>query len=480
MPYRSICRGHTAPFQFIVDAFFELVDKALVQAPRSGGKTQSFGLIAFLEQLFKGLLPFLKSGRRQPIEILNIGAVEEQALKCFDYTDSLWRQDEFNGYMSPTGALKQSIVLPDGSKLRVTVATLSGVNSPHVPRVHIDEVDLWKWYILQQAFSISQSSGLHKSITRLASTQKYSLGNIQKLKDEAGRRGFKFYKWCIYEVLERCPEERICKECSIYEWPYGEAGYLCGGRAKLSTGYYRIDDFIQKVDELDRETLETEWLCLRPSRSGLVLGADYVEELHRVNFRIGYTAELPIELSLDQGWSNPFGVLFIQDDKEHDQTRIIAELYETHSLPEDIAKLTADKLWSWRVSTDRKLDIVYDMEDPSAATAFVKHLTTSDGKHRYYARLKKPRGKADVMDWLKLCRRRLKIRKGKPPRIVMSSVLKWLPWELTQYHYPESRLSDRAEAEKPVDKDNHLISAWYRWEAWKRGKPLLKTGKDVR
>jgi hypothetical protein len=281
-------------------------------------------------------------------------------------------------------------------------------------------------------------------------------------------------------VLEQCPKERVCSECPIYKWPSGEDGYLCGGKAKLSTGYYRIDDFIQKVDELDRETLETEWLCLRPSRSGLVLGAEYVEELHRVGFRIGYTPELPIELSLDQGWSNPFGVLFIQDDRLHDQTRFIDELYETHSLSEDMGKLVADKLQTMGVSPDRKIDVVYDMEDPSAANAFIKHLTTSDGKHRYYARLRKPRGKPDVLEWLKLCRRRLKILKNKPPRAVMSSGLKWLPWEITQYHYPESRLSDRAESEKPVDKDNHLISAWYRWEAWKLGKPLLKSGRDIR
>lgn len=466
IPYRRMCHGHNAPFEFVADAFFGTHNKQFAHAPRSGGKTLDLGLISFC-----GMYHYGRGSH--PLNILNIGAIQDQANKCFSYTASIWQQEEFY-QIAGKGILKQSITLPNGTDISIEVATIKGVNSPHVPWLHLDEWELWDWDIGQQAFSIPQSSGPHKATVRMASTQKFAFGNVQRFKDEAAKKGFQVYKWCIWETIEQC-RDRSCSSCPIYEWPDREGGRLCGGTAKRSIGFYTIDDFIDKVKTLDRSTLEEEWLCLRPSREGLVFGRDYSEDYHRIKFEIPYSSNLPLYLTIDQGFTNPFAVLIIQDDRPRDQLRFIDELYQTQMIPEKMARQTADHLEALGVEKNKKIPVVYDLEDPAAARTFVKHLESTNGR-KYYGILRQPAGKIDLDEWLRLCRRRLKIAVGKPPRAIISSRCTWFPYEFTQYRFPVRRGEERPSTEKPLDKDNHAISGWYRFEAWLNRPGKMKSG----
>ena len=456
IPARRMCEGHQAPFEFVSDAFFGVHQNQFVIAPRTGGKTIDFGLIAWLGM--KHL------GRDYPLQILDIGAIQAQADKCFEYTSSIWRQPEFFHECGRNAILKQSIRLPNGTSLSTGVATITGVNSPHVPWLHLDEWELWDWAIGQQAFSIPKSAGPHRASIRIASTQKYAMGNVQRFKEECTQRGFKSYKWCVWETLEQC-KDRVCSQCKIFNWPDLEGGELCGGRAKEARGYFTIDDFIAMVQKLDRNTLEEEWLCLRPSRQGLVFGRDYNEDLHRTSFEIPYNPSLPLSIAIDQGYTNPFAVLIVQEDTAREQLLIIGELYQTETIPEHMGRDTADYLERLGVEDGKQIAVIADPEDPAAAKTFVKHLTSTKGR-RYHGSLKRPSGKQDFEEHLRLCRRRLKLTPGRPARIVMSARVRHLPYELTQYRYPEKRREDKPITEKPVDKDNHAISAWYRFEGW--------------
>jgi hypothetical protein len=452
VPVRRMCPGHDAPFEFVSDAFFQRYLNQLVLAPRTGGKTFDLGLLAFLEMYHRG--------RVHPLKVLNVGAVEDQARKCFRYSASLWRQPEFK-YMVGRGVLKESIILPNETEISTTVATVNGVNGPHVPRLQLDELELWKWEIIQQAFSIPESSGPHRAAVRLASTRKYAYGNMQRFLDEAPQRGFKVYKWCIWETIQQCVD-RDCSKCPVLNFPDAEGGELCGGRAKDARGFYSIDDFIAKAKSLDRRTLEEEWLCLRPSREGVVFGREYREEIHRVG-DIPYQAELPLYVSIDQGFTNPFAVLFAQESLG--RLRIIGELYRNEMIPEEMGHEAANYLERLGVEAGRKIPVVFDPEDPAAARTFVKHLTSTKGR-QYYGTLKFTPGPNELEDRLRLIRRRLKLVRGVEPQLAISARVKMLPYELTQYHYPQPKAEDRPIAETPIDKDNHTISAWYRLEAY--------------
>lgn len=478
MPHTSVCRGHNPPFAFVRDAFFKKYNRQLIKAPRTGGKTFNFALIAFLETYFDGLLG--TSG--VPLEYLNIGAIAAQSLACFKYSSSIYRQDEFIYQIDPAGILKESIILPDGSQIRTVVATIRGVNSPHCPRVNIDELDLWDPYILKQALSIAQTKGPHRAAVRMGSTQKFALGPMQTFLEEAEQRGYKSYTWCIFEALEKCPPERDCKSCPLNEWPDDKGGPLCGGRARNSTGYFLIDDLIDRVMELDRKTFEEEWLCLRPSREGVVFGDEYREGVHRFRGEIKYTPKFPLRLSIDQGFTNPFAVLFIQEDSKFEQTRIIGEMYETNKTGDVIGRQAAQVLHSWNVPDSITLDVVFDAEDPAAARLFIRGLGNGaaglNPPRTYKAKLRRVR--SDVLGGISLCRQALKLIPRRPAKTVISSGLRWFPWELTQYRYPTKRGLDRPTSERPVDENNHLIDSWRRYLLWKRKKRGAILGSDPR
>lgn len=464
VPVRRMCPGHNAPFEFVSDAFFGTHLNQLVLAPRTGGKTFDFALVDFLEAWHYGRDDV-------PLHSLTIGAVQDQAQKCFAYCASFWRQPEFKWFaLNGRGILKESITLNNGSTIETGVATVKRVNGPHLPRLHLDEWELWDWAIGQQAFSIPESAGPHRAAVRIASTRKYAFGNMQRFLEEAPGRGFKVYKWCIWETIEQC-RDRSCSTCPIHQWPDKEGGELCGGRAKDARGFYSVEDFIAKVKSLDRRTLEEEWLCLRPSREGIVFGREYNEDLHRRQYEIPYAPNLPLFVSIDQGFTNPFAVLVAQVEPSG-RLRIIAELYRTETIPEDMGRETADLLERLGVEPSRKFPLVFDPEDPAAARSFAKHLVSGKDM-RFYPQLRHPGGSNELEEHHRLIRRRLKLVNGTTPQVEISGAVRMLPYELTQYHYPPLK-GDRPVSEKPIDKDNHAISAWYRLESYisSPGKPV--------
>lgn len=467
IPIRRMCPGHSAPFEFISDAFFGVAQNQLVKAPRGGSKTFQFALLSHLGMRYLGA--------KHPLGILSIGAIERQALNCIAYSSSFWNQPEFAPEIG-RGMLKQSIHHPNGSKLEIVVATMSGVNGPHVPWLHIDEFELWDWNIAQQAFSIPQTAGPHRGCTRIASTQKFALGNMQKFIEDAPAKGFKYYAWCIWETLEQC-RDRACSSCPIFSWPDLEGGELCGGRAKDCRGYYTIDDFISNVKKLDRRVLEEEWLCLRPSREGLVFGREYREEIHRVRYELPYSPQLPLFILIDQGWTNPFAIELVQFDEHRQELRFIGEVYKTETLAEELGPETADLLEMLNVPPTTKIIQISDAEDPAAARTFAKHLQSKKGA-KYNTQLRWDHRKEEIEDKLARCRRRMKVAAGVAPRLIISSRVKWLPYELTQYRYPTAKRADRPTSEKPVDKDNHAVSSWYRFESYLEGPPLARSSPE--
>lgn len=106
-----------------------------------------------------------------------------------------------------------------------------------------------------------------------------SYGAMNWLVDEAPKRGFAFYQWSVFEMMQPCITcEAIDKE------PYGDDNArecVCplwnackGVRAKKSTGWLPLEDARKKCIRLGgprgREW-QTQGLCNRPSSHGLVL-----------------------------------------------------------------------------------------------------------------------------------------------------------------------------------------------------------------
>ena len=128
----------------------------------------------------------------------------------------------------------------------------------------------------------------------------------------AGKCNTPIFKWCMWEVIERC-EGRSCSQCPL-------DGY-CQGKAKNANGYLAVDDCITKMRRASRAGFESEMLCMRPSTDRLVF-AEFDPAIHVR--QIDYDANLPIYRTIDFGFVNPFVCLWIQVDAEG-EVRVIDE-----------------------------------------------------------------------------------------------------------------------------------------------------------
>ena len=80
--------------------------------------------------------------------------------------------------------------------------------------------------------------------------------------NEAAASGYKVYKWCIFDIIEKCPEWRVCDDCELWE--------DCQGKARHADGFYGIEDAISKKRQVSRDTWLCEMLCFQPSQEGLI------------------------------------------------------------------------------------------------------------------------------------------------------------------------------------------------------------------
>lgn len=275
VPDHANCPNHVSPFEFYADIYFERVKTILGFANRNGGKT-----------IIVAMANVAESTTKQGIEIVSAGAIKNQADKGYEYyTNMLLDSPYLSRFV--VGYNRARTVLANGSVVRITTGTWHGLNSPHPTKFRCDEVELMHYTILQEGLQMSISKGKYKAGDCLTSTRKFGSGTMQKLLDEAPSRGIKVASWCIWEILETCT--RQCQgdpefgDCPLYLRKDKDGQDIpghCHGRAHTLPpgGFYKIDDFVEKVKILDDDTIETQWFNLRPGSGTLVYGKYYKDE----------------------------------------------------------------------------------------------------------------------------------------------------------------------------------------------------------
>src|SRR4029453_3532042 len=106
-------------------------------------------------------------------------------------------------------------------------------------------------------------------------------------------------KWCLMEVLERCPQERDCAACPLWEDCRGVAKNKCDG-------FVAIDDAIAMKRRVSRETWESEMMCRRPSIRGVVFPSFDAKVHVRELAPTSQGAKYQPWLGIDFGFSSPF------------------------------------------------------------------------------------------------------------------------------------------------------------------------------
>ncbi len=265
IPRAVVEPGHSSPFQFVADCYFERCKNALAFASRNGGKTINVAVLNMLDMLFK-----------PSCEIASAGAVKDQAKKCYKYFQQFLGMDWFlnlkERFKQTTGRrfikkeIQEETVFGNGANQQILTATEKGLRSPHPHKARLDEVDEIEWNILQTGLSMARTSGGIRGQNIFTSTRQHTHGSMQKLLDKSRDGSIKVYEWNIWETVAKCErhcfEDSLHGDCPIYTY--------CKGKAHHCAGFYEVEDFIDKVKLIDRTTWETEWENKKPSRDRLV------------------------------------------------------------------------------------------------------------------------------------------------------------------------------------------------------------------
>lgn len=259
VPTKAIVEGNAAPFDYVQHAFFENNQPrdCIVWANRGGGKTQLGAVVTLLELLFK-----------PGIQIRILGGSFEQSSKMYQYLKHLLEDDCFSDLIAGriTG---RAVSLKNGSCVEVLSQSERAVRGQRVHKLRCDEVELFEpevWEAAQMVTRSGRCGETHVNGTiETLSTMHRPYGMMQKLIQRATEQNRKVFRWSVLDTLEKCPPQRLCDGCKLWD--------DCRGEAKHANGFISIDDAIQQMRRVGPETWKAEMLCEQPSRSTSVYPA---------------------------------------------------------------------------------------------------------------------------------------------------------------------------------------------------------------
>jgi len=254
IPQVQVCPEHTPPAAYIVDSFFETVQDSVCWANRGGGKTLLGALSTWLDTVFKS---------NCATKIL--GGSLEQSKKMYQHLtgggDGWGLATKNFGHLIKGEMLAGQTTLVNNSSINILTASSKSVRGPHPQKLKLDEVDEMDPEIYEAALLIPKTKRGIKASVQIYSTMHKAYGLMNQVITEAGQSGYKVYKWCVFDVLERC-EGRDCETCDLWE--------DCQGKAKHADGFYSIEDAISEKRKVSRDTWLCEMLCFQPSQEGLI------------------------------------------------------------------------------------------------------------------------------------------------------------------------------------------------------------------
>jgi len=296
VPGKIICPDHQSPMDYLWHTFRESKQQpravnhdSIVWANRAGGKTELAAVATLLDCLFK-----------PNCQVRILGGSGEQAGRMYEYLAGFIN----HGYQPfLTGPVrKNKCHFVNGSAVEVLTQSATSVRGQHVQKLRCDELELFDDDVFAAAKFTTQSTAEITAGMELISTMHRPYGLMQKVVTSAPKLGTPVFKWCVWEVIEKCVD-RSCSQCSLSE--------DCRGKAKAATGYLKIDDCITQMRRASRAGWEAEMLCTRPSRQNVVFG-QFDPAVHVGT--VDYDPNLPLYRTLDFGFVNPFVCLWIQVD----------------------------------------------------------------------------------------------------------------------------------------------------------------------
>lgn len=307
IPHKSVCPGHTSPWEIFHKIYFERPPLALILGPRGGGKSY-----------LSALNIHLTSKWNSKHSTCVLGGSLSQSEQIFNALGQIIQEEEDRSNIDPDRRMKlqrSKVVYPNGSVVRILAASSRSVRGPHVPSLKLDEVDEIDNDCREAALGmcmgrrsrsrrgLKSSQAITGSVV-MTSTWHRPYGPMADLVKRARAGELPLHSFCIFEVLEHCPDERSgkqqenCPKCLLKPYCHDvETGQP--PKAKRAKGYYPIDSLIQKIQGTSKRTFEADYLCNGPKSEGMWFPS-FRRTCH-VSEAAEYNPSLPVYLSIDPG-----------------------------------------------------------------------------------------------------------------------------------------------------------------------------------
>jgi hypothetical protein len=424
VPDKKICPEHATPMDYLWYAYnldFSAGDNirpngdCIVWANRGGGKTELAAIATLADCMFK-----------PGCQIRILGGSGEQAGRMYEYL-TVFLHAGFERFLAgPVRKEKCSFI--NGSSVEVLTQSATSVRGTHVQKLRCDEVELFEEQVFAAAKFITHSTEGITAAMETISTMHRPYGLMQRLITDAEKNNTPVFKWCMWEVIERCTD-RSCSQCALW----GD----CGGKAKHAAGYLKIDDCITQMRRASRVGFEAEMLCKRPSLENVVF-ADFDPVVHVRS--LDYDSNLPLYRAIDFGFVNPFVCLWLQVDSDG-CVRVIDEYIRARAA----ISVHADKVKQRTPCSEERVAATFC--DPAGAgrndvtgTSPVTELRSMGIRTRYM--------RSNILAGIELIRRAMRAGDG-TSRLIISPRCVRLIEALKCYHYPDGG-SCGADAELPL------------------------------
>jgi hypothetical protein len=294
-----VCEGHRPPFDAFRSWWFDRPGVSLLLGPRGGGKSFLSAIDTHLSSRFRRdhgtrILGGSKAQSEQIYQGMREGILDGRGPMGSDRS-------------AIASLLKTRATYRSGSTVEILAASPTSVRGPHVPSLKLDEVDEIDPDIRESAMGMCMAKGGSPASVVMTSTWHRVGGPMSALIERAKGGDFPLHSFCLFEVLERCPESRSgpnlegCDACLLRKWCHADLGTHPSGlpKAKRSDGHYAIDSAIQKVLTTSSRVFEADYLCSGPRADGLWFPS-FSNATH-VSARAEYDPAPPVYLAIDSG-----------------------------------------------------------------------------------------------------------------------------------------------------------------------------------
>jgi len=277
--------------EFLSDLFFERVQQAILWKPRGGGGSLAAAVLIWMMMVYRN-----KS-------FIDMAGSGEQAKRVYEYTTQFWFCiPGLAEALLEKDPLQSLTSLKNGVTLSCVPASEKAARGKHTAGFVADEScqeDQRVGRILQAAVQGVLSEPNFTIV--LLSTFHVPFGFFQEAWDQGVERGFKRYRWNVYDCMAKCEvglEEATdgdpaalsyCQtECPLTEvvYDYNAEGELvgehfdgCRGKARTTCGHLSRDNVLKaKLLNRGTEVWEVEHECKRPKAAGMIYNPEKVQE----------------------------------------------------------------------------------------------------------------------------------------------------------------------------------------------------------